>query len=167
MAIVEDFRIYPAMVRLAGCLCAEIEKAGLPAPCFCGVVEGTEANLDCGSCEDGCGAAWVRLADGFPTLDGISPNPNATCLSQFAFTLEVGITRCFSPFADAEGHGQGVAEHLDATRIQLADMSVMLRAISCCFGDAKETYNLGQYQPVPFDGGCGGGTWSVVVQAVP
>jgi hypothetical protein len=167
MPIVEDFRIYPALVRLAGCLCAEIEASGLPSPCFCGVVEGTEANLDCGSCEDGCGAAWVRLGDGFPTLDGTTLDPTATCLSQFAFTVEVGITRCFNPFSDSEGHGQGVAEHLEATRTQLADMAAMLRAINCCFANGEETYNLGQYSPLPFSGGCGGGTWTLVVQAVP
>jgi len=166
MPITEDFRIYPAMVRLAGCLCAEIQASGLPTPCFCGVIEGTEANLDCGSCEDGCGAAWVRLVDGFPTQDGVTFDPNATCLSQYAFTLEVGITRCFSPFEDSEGGQPGVAAHLEATRIQMADMSAMLRAIKCCFDNDEQPYNMGQYQPIPFTGGCGGGTWNIVVQGV-
>ena len=163
MPITEDFLIYPAMVRLAGCLCAELKKSGLPEPCFCGIAEGTEANLDCGSCDDGCGAAWVRLANAFPSQDGVSPAAIATCNSQIVFQLEVGVTRCFSPFADSEGNGQGIAEHLEATRLQLADMAAIKRAIACCFADEDAEYNLGAYTPIPFSGGCGGGSWLVTV----
>lgn len=164
MPVIEDFRIYPKMLQLAGCLCQQIAESGLPSPCFCGVVEGSEPSLDCGACEDGCGAAWVRLDSAFPTSDGINLDPLAKCSSRLGFTLEVGITRCFSPFGDAEGNQPGIAEHLEATRIQLADMSAMFRAIQCCFSE-DDDYNLGQYTPLPFLGGCGGGSWSLVVQA--
>lgn len=165
MAIVEDFLIYPAMVRLAACLCNELKASGLPEPCFCGIIEGTSADLDCGSCEDGCGAAWVRLVTAFPTQDGISPTQIAVCNTQLAFQLEVGVTRCFSPFVDDEGNQQGVAEHLEATRIQIADMAAIRRAIACCFSDAEDgDYNLGTYTPIPFSGGCGGGAWALTVQ---
>lgn len=165
MALVEDFHIYPAMIQLAACLCAELKDSGLPEPCFCGIIEGTEANLDCGSCEDGCGAAWVRLDSAFPTSDGVTLDPLAKCTSQIAYTLEVGVTRCFSPFADADGNGIGVAEHLDAARLQLADMAAVVRAIKCCFDRDEWDYNLGIYTPVPFTGGCGGGIWQLTVQA--
>lgn len=162
MPIIEDFLVYPAMLRLAACLCAEIKDSGLPEPCFCGIVEGTSADLDCGSCEDGCGAAWVRLAQAFPSTDGISPTQLATCSTQLVFQLEVGITRCFSPFSDDSGNAQGIAEHLDATRTQLADMAAIRRAIACCFGTDSD-YNLGVYTPIAFTGGCGGGSWSLTV----
>lgn len=152
------------MVKLSACLCAEIESSGLPTPCFCGITEGTEANLDCGSCDEGCGAAWVRLDNAFPTTDF----PNATtgvalCGTQLAFVLEVGITRCFSPFGDERGTGVGVAEHLEATRLQLADMAAMRRAIACCLATGDTDYTLGSYTPIPFQGGCGGGSWQVTV----
>lgn len=161
---VEDFLIYPHMVALAACLCAEIVASGLAEPCFCGITEGTEANLDCGSCENGCGAAWVRLDSAVPTTD--FPNANtssAKCNTDVAFILEVGVTRCFTPFADERGNPVGVAEHLASTRDQLADMAAMRRAIACCFATGDTEYVLGAYSPIPFAGGCGGGSWQVTV----
>lgn len=164
MAFREDFLIYPTMVRLSGCLCAEITASELPEPCFCGIIPGTEQALDCGSCDDGCGAAWVRLSNGFITSDFPQPDISlANCNKGVAFALEVGITRCFSPFGDAEGNMPGVDEYLRQTRLQLADMAAIRRAISCCFATVDTDYILGSYSPIPFDGGCGGGAWEVYV----
>lgn len=164
MALREDLLIYPAMVRLSGCLCAELVASELPTPCFCGVIPGTESNLDCGNCKDGCGAAWVRLATGFPSSDfPIISNTLQNCGTPLAFQLEVGITRCFSPFADRSGNAPGVEENLRQTRLQLADMAAMRRAIACCFADVDTDYMLGPYLPLSFQGGCGGGFWTVYV----
>ena len=92
MAFREDVLIYPTMVRLSSCLCAEITASELPEPCFCGIIPGTEQNLDCGSCDDGCGAAWVRLDTGFITSDFPQPDISlANCNKQVAFALEVGM----------------------------------------------------------------------------
>lgn len=153
------------MLKLASCLCAELASSGLPEPCFCGIIEGTEANLDCGSCEDGCGAAWVRLDGIVPTTDFPVPETLiARCNTELAVVLEVGVTRCFSPFTDERGNGATLAEHLDATRLQIADMAAMRRAIACCFVAGDVDYLLGAYTPITFQGGCGGGSWQVTVR---
>jgi hypothetical protein len=104
------------------------------------------------------------LDSAVPTRDFPNPDTSAAkCGSQIAFSIEVGITRCFSPFSDERGNGQGVAEHLDVTRTQLADMAAMKRAIACCFADKDTDYVLGSYSPITFLGGCGGGSWQIVV----
>lgn len=161
----EDFMIYGQMLELAACLCAELAASGLGSPCFCGIVEGTEANLDCGSCDDGCGAAWVRLDSAVPFTNFPDAEVGvATCSTALAFVLEVGVTRCFTPFVDDQGTGAGVQEHLDQTRLQIADMAATRRAIACCFAKDEEIlYALGAYTPISFQGGCGGGSWLVTV----
>jgi len=155
------------MVKLAGCLQDEIVASGLPQPCFIGVVEGDSAALDCDSCGGGaCGAAWVRLSSAFPSQSFPIQDSVATCATRLAFVLEVGITRCFSPFADEYGRQPSIEDHMNATRLQMADMSAMRRAIACCLGDEEYEdidYILGQYTPVPFMGGCGGGTWELTI----
>lgn len=171
IAFREDDFIYPLMIALTGCLCDEIEQSGLPEPCQCSVLPGGEAVLDyCGDCDSGgCGGqAWVRLAGAYPSRDfpaldeGVVP-----CDSPMAFLVEIGIARCIS-VGEANGIGgytpPSVPEQVEAVRVQMADMSAIRRALTCCLTEKYEdlTFTLGQYVPIA-GGGCNGGTWNVTV----
>lgn len=164
----EDSIVYPRMIKLLACLCEEITASGLPALCRCAVVPGPEAVMDmCGACENGkCGGqAWVRLVDAnpsrtFPALDDTSQN----CKSPLAFQLELGVARCLPTGTNSPVRGYeppSVEQLLEATRLQMADMAAMRRAVMCCFGEDDATYLLTTYQPLSVTGDCGGGTWTV------
>lgn len=171
----EDTTVYPVMIELAACLCAEIAASELPTPCFCGVLPGSTVSLDyCGgdSCEGECGGqAWVRPVDIYPSA--VFPNPDVTptnCNSPLAFRLEVGIGRCVPM-----GHNNPVGgytpptvdEQLAAARLQMADMAAMRRAIQCCMaGNENLDYVLESYTPLIPQGGCGGGSFTVVIRSL-
>lgn len=161
----EDTLIYPIMVGMSACLCTELENSGLPEPCFCGLVPGQDAVTDC-SCGNGgkCGSAWVRLIEAFPSTNFPDPDiDQATCSSLLVFRLEVGIARCVEVM-DERGNAPTMAEQLSAVRTQMADMAAMRRAIQCCMADLDTEYVLGTYQPTSLLGGCGGGTWDVLIR---
>lgn len=171
MALIEDWTVYPTMVKLAACLCEEMDRSGFGPLCFCGIIPGAEAVVDfCGNdgrdCdEDGAcgGMAWVRLVAGFPSDDLLGPSEDATCATPMAFELEVGSTQC-APSPDSDGTPPGLEEQLAATRRQLAAMAAMRRAIACCMAiDDDLDYLLGSYEPIPVLGGCLGGVWTVTV----
>lgn len=169
--LVEDFLIYPKMVQIAGCLCSELEAAGI-STCFCGVLPGGEAVLDfCGGEDGGCdaagcgGQAWVRLTQAYPSTSFPDPDVVASnCNGGITFELEVGFSHC-APMPDSDGTPPTVGEQLEAVRIQMAGMAAMRRAISCCWGnrDDEPEFLLGAYTPQPVSGGCISATWSVLV----
>lgn len=170
----EDVEIYPIMVDLAACLCTELEASGLGGACFCGIIPGDQAVLDvCATCEKAgaaCpGQAWVRLITGYPS--SLFPQPDvqgASCNTPLAYQIEIGVARCFPTGKANNVSGYTpptMAEQLNATRLQLADMAAMKRAIKCCLSGSHEdlTYVLGAYVPISTGGGCGGGVWQLTV----
>ena len=161
----EDDIAYPRMVELAACLCTELTASGLPDVCFCGVLPGAMVALDtCGGCgaTGKCGQAWVRLVSVFPSNNFPNPDSAPTCASLLAFELEIGVMRC-APAMDSRGNPPTVAQQLDAVRLQTADMLAMRRAVACCMGGTDNAYFLGTYSPYGPQGGCVGGSWTVVV----
>jgi hypothetical protein len=166
----EDTIIYPSMIKLVGCLCAEIAASGLPEPCSCAPMLGALVLDFCSACEDGkCGGqAWVRLIRAFPSTNFPVPllDPQ-NCVAPLAYELEIGITRC-KPLGKTSGVRGYTPPSMDqivaALRLQTADIAVMRRAVLCCFGDDDFDYILGTYQPLPIDGDCLGGTFNLFVQ---
>lgn len=171
--MIEDTLVYPTAVAMAACLCAEIEASDLPTPCFCGILPGSSVTLDwCGGnqCTGSCGGqAWVRPGEVYPS--SIFPQPDVTpgnCDSPLAFRLEVGIARCIPTGSNNPVAGftpPSLAEQLEAARLQLADMAAIRRAIQCCLGaDEDLDYVLESYTPLNPQGGCGGGSFTVVIR---
>lgn len=168
----EDALVYPSLIKMTACLCAEIEASGLPTPCSCALVPGPLAVMDgCGGCSGGsCGGqAWVRLVAASQSRTFPSPdNTLSSCAVPLMWTVEVGIARC-APTGTNGVRGfipPSTDEYLAAVRLQTADMAAMRRAIQCCFGDGTYTYLLGPYQPMPVSADCEGGTWTVQVWEV-
>lgn len=171
---VEDFIAWPAMVKLAGCLCTTLAQRGLPELCRCSPVPGGQAILElCGSCngEKGCGGmGWVRMVNEFPSREFPSPDTQGLCNAPRAYMLEVGIVRC-----QPTGTGNSIIGYqpptleqmVDATRLQMADKSAIVAAIQCCLNDADDevSYSLGQYTTLT-TGDCGGGMWTVTLWSV-
>lgn len=168
LPFLEDELIYPLMVELSGCLCAENDASGMGPMCFCGLTFGDEPNVDCGECDDGCGSGWVRLINAFPSTDFFpAQDGEATCATLLAASIEVGIIRCTEVVLE-DGSAPGVSSQLGSARQQLADMALIRRAIRCCFDNKYKDldYVLGTYTPASSDGGCVGGYWEITVRQV-
>lgn len=159
--IVEDRTIWPALVSLTSCLCQQIDVDGLPPVCICTPMPGEEISTDYVS-ED-AGMAWVRLESGWPSTTFPSPAASAACNAPLAFNLEVGIAYCAPTLTDG-GEPPDLAAQFDSTRLQLAAMSTIRRAIICCFpASTIHSVVLGVYQPMGPQGGVVGGYWSIAV----
>lgn len=167
--MIEDLRIWPLTVRLAGCLCEELADAGGPPLCFCGVVPGEAAAYDyCSPCDSGgCGMAWVRLAGVVPlntvstgSFAGVVPG-GGRCAPALAAVYEVGVLRC-APTLDG-GELPDVATQLTAAHLQASDMAAAGRAAACCFKSDGRFIDVGGWAPLGPAGGCLGGAWTVTV----
>lgn len=156
--LIDDQGVWPTLITLRDCLCEEIVKSGLPEVCYCDVMPGALAPFD--FADDGM--AWVRVTQAFPSLQFPNQSLDArrSCASPLAYGIEVGIVRC-APKYDHAGNPPSAAEEFESTRIQLADMAAMRRAINCCLG--KRDAVLGIYTPIGPDEGGIGGTWTVNV----
>lgn len=174
---IEDPVAWPTMVKLAACLCTTLEARGLPGTCQCTVVPGPMAVLEaCGSCSSGstpCGGqGWVRFVNEFPSRTFPQPDlTGGTCDTPMAYTLEVGVSRCF-PSGNANSISGYTAPTMEqmvtATRLQMADKAAMLAAIKCCLLDDDEdlTYAIGNYTTIQAAADCGGGMWTVTIWGV-
>jgi hypothetical protein len=165
----EDVRFWPALLELASCLCAEIAEAGLPEPCFCGILPGDLVPLDyCQECDGGkCGMAWVRTVNiqeqrvsRYDSMEGSSIRAR-NCTAPLDMIVEVGVTRC-APMPESDGTPPSMAEQLDSARLVMADQAAALRAIRCCL-DSKYPIRVGTWLPMGPSGGCIGGAWTVTI----
>lgn len=151
---------------LAACLCGEVCESDLPGVCFCGVLPGSSVALDyVNSCTDAtCGMAWVRLVSATPgglSSDLLTQTNN--CETGLRLNVEVGIVRC-SPSPDDEGNPPSAEDMLAATELQIDDMMLMRRAITCCVD--SHDYLLGSYSPFGPEGGAVGGFWTVQILVI-
>jgi hypothetical protein len=151
------------LLDLASCVCAELDKAGLPPTCFCGVIPGEVAFDHCGNnCDSGdCGGmAWVspRVITpsevAFGTVTSVAPRRCQVPMLDIGF--EAGIVRC-APTPDSDGTPPSMAVYLEAARLQMADMAAIERALLCCQSEAPR---LDTWVSVGPEGGCLGGVWA-------
>jgi hypothetical protein len=162
VAYTEDTRVWPMLLDLASCVCAEFNKAGLPEFCFCGIVPGLAVFDFCGeNCEEGtCGGmAWVSPRIITPSQEGavgVSVSPRRCQTPMLDVGFEVGAVRC-APMPDSDGTPPSMAVQLEAARLQMADMAAIERALLCCF---SETPALDTWVSIGPDGGCLGGVWA-------
>lgn len=164
-ALADDSSVYPILLELADCLCAEVDPDGKMR--FCGVLVGNQIPAEgIDDCDD-CGLGYVRLGTGFPSTE-LFPQPDpgaATCTTIWAYQIYIGVVRC-APVGGSDGsppHSDDIAEY---SRQLLADMAAIRRAVKCCFMDKFEdaNYAIGAYTPLPMEGGIGGGELLVTVQ---
>lgn len=149
---------------LAACLCAELTPAGAVEPdlCYCDVAPGAIFAHDYSwECDDKCGAAWVRLANGY-NAEGLGiPSQNQGCGTLVGMDIEMGVIRCL----EQEERGKPpTAESMRAAfNQQISDMLAIRRAVRCCEALGDLDYLLGVYQPIGPTGMVVGGTWTITL----
>jgi hypothetical protein len=161
VVMVDDRSIWPAVTALTNCLCTQIASDGLPPVCICSPMPGDSIATDYVS--DDAGMAWVRVVLGWPSTSFPAQSQSAACSAPLAFQLEVGLVYC-APAVSSDGEPPDLPAQFDATRLQLAGMNTMRRALRCCFpGQRGADTVLGNYTPMGPMGGVVGGTWTVFV----
>lgn len=165
--IVEETDVYPILVKLAACLCSELDSRGVGGQCFCGVKFGGTVAWDSCECNTGkkCGGmAWVRLVQSFPSTAFPQPDNSVNCFDNEAHRIEVAVIGCV-PTMDARGNLPSMDDELEAARRHLAYKAAMRAAIKCCFLSFDEEVQVfvENYTPFENQGGCGGGTYSIIV----
>lgn len=135
--------------------------------CAMTIYPGSAVPIDYAGLEDcGGGMAWVRLVSAVPTVSFPNADTIATsCAYTVAYQLEIAIMRP-APL-DPETFGQDVdlpsdTDHFEATRRQMDDMHLMLRAIEGA-RDGVTDLIIGQYSPLGPQGGAVGGMWGLTV----
>lgn len=157
----EDQAAWPGVSALVSCLCQEMEAANLGPLCLCSPLPGSQIALDYGT----EGMAWVRVVGAWPseTFPAQAPSRGRSCTAPLAIQLEVGAARCAPAIGD-QGELPTLTEQFDVTRLQMADMAAMRRAIQCCATAQPGLIELGQYTPGGPQGGVVWGTWSVFIE---
>lgn len=142
---------------LAACLCAQIDEAGSPPPCFCGVMPGVDIAIDLmNSCDDRCGIAFVNVTAVYPSNEvGIANLTPGNCGSGIGFDINLGIFRCFP--IEVGGIMPPPEELLEITRQQMLDQATINKAINCCDWISGKDFVVGQYTPQGPAGGAIGG----------
>ncbi len=158
----EDRTIWPVMTAMAGCLEAEFEKSGLGGIDKMLLWPGADITDLRG--DGGCVQAWVRLNQEYPSTN--FPNQDTTHPgTQWPLAIEivVGVAHCVS-IGDDPREGPTPEEVFNDTRLQLAYMSAMRRAICTCLNAEKKVYILEDYTPSGPLGGTVMGEWAVLVR---
>lgn len=158
-AIVDDLAIWPLLSELKSCLCAEV-----PDNCFCGIIIGNDS-IPVGLDEyETPPVAYVRLNNGFPSTTFPLADQEANCFTTMAYDITVGVLRC-APMGE-DGAPPTSDEMNDYARQALADMALIRRVLRCCLGRDKFP-NLdqwvGQWTPIPIEGGYGGGEQQIII----
>lgn len=168
---IEDPLVMPILIEVLDCLNQEVAKVTNPPTFVQARAGGSVAHL-LSLVEDECcqGLAWVRPgphwpSSNFPEQDE-APLPKG--VAAWAVTLELGVIRCMpTPGADRIPTAD---EWMAVTQAVMDDAAAMRRAICCWIesgtaaqGRERNTI-IGQWLPIEIEGGCVGGTITVVIK---
>lgn len=158
MDFVDDTKIWPLLTELAAEQYVQSGEAGLPEPCFHGVVPGETLSFDyCQPCTTAgkCGTYWVRLVS-MREIEG-ELGRRTVCAKQFEIDIEMGAIRCFQTVS-AGGKAASPEQNEAAFRLQMAERQVIETVLRC--GHKEYDPLLAQYSPIGPLGGCVGGSWT-------
>lgn len=168
----QDGVVFPVLEGLLECFKQQLAGIGITRWCKMAVIPGGLPALDyCGSddCGEGCadngiGEGWVRLAGMFPSQQFPNPDASTSCaVSRYAIEVEIGYSLC-APMPDNDGTPPSDEEDRAASAKQSALMMAARRALICCAGDEDRDVQIGQFTPLPVQGGCVAATWSGFIE---
>lgn len=160
----------PVANKLLVCLTTQLQE--LPSPP--GLIQlrvGADTGPLVGPNVDECcqGLAWVRVASVYPSWDSF-PAPDNTWLPcgplAYAVVLEMGVAFCM-PWSDSDDEFDNVdppntTDWSNAFATLMQHQTLMRRAAACCW-PATQRRAVGEWNPLPVEGGCNGGTLRVTV----
>lgn len=163
----------PVAAELLACFTEQLETLPEP-PKYIQMRVGQETGPLIGPGVDECcsGLAWVRVAGVRPSWDSF-PQTDNTWLPcgplAYAVDLEMGIAFCM-PWSDSGESFDNVdppstADWAQAFATQMRDQTIMRRTAACCFRPTQRRA-VGEWTPLPVEGGCTGGKLTVTVSVM-
>lgn len=166
--LVDDKFFLPRLMRLQECLCEELEKAGGPGLCFCGLTPVGRPPLGLMDCSSGeCGVAWVSPVSLFPygTFPAPADGLRSSCATPMAMRVQLGVARCH-PRPRRGNATIDAQDSFEAVRLYLSDMAAVKRALQCCFTSTPgKDYivSLESWEPLEPESNASGGSWTAVI----
>jgi hypothetical protein len=160
----EDDSIYPVLLAMLECAELELEKSGLPPVGYASIQPGALPVLDHVGNGKECDEMIINVTNGFPTNGFPIIDQFGTCGSAMAFEVQLGVFRCAPVPAGKLPQNFKLptpVQQLNATRLHLADMQAMKRALACCLKNYE--YVIRTWLPYGPAGGAVGGAWLVAV----
>jgi hypothetical protein len=160
----------PVANQLLTCLTDQLQ--GLPSPPkYIQLRVGQETGPLIGANVDECcaGLAWVRIANIYPSWDSF-PAADNTWLPcgplAYAVVLEMGVAFCM-PWSDSDDSFDNQdppneGDWTTAFETQMQHQTLMRRAAACCWRPTQRRA-VGEWTPLPVEGGCTGGKLTVTV----
>jgi hypothetical protein len=163
----------PVANALLACLTEQMNNLPSP-PKYVQLRVGTDTGPLIGPNVDECcaGLAWVRVANVYPSWDSF-PSPDYDWLPcgplAYAVVLEMGSAYCM-PWSDSDDSFENIdppstADWQTAFTTQQQHQTLMRRAAACCFAPTQRRA-VGEWNPLPVEGGCTGGTIRVTVSVM-
>lgn len=165
-----DTMVLPIAENLLACLCEAVAEAPNP-PASCCLRPGVTVAQGVSEHEDECceGLAWVRVSRVWPTgsevgFPAINDDPFNCSPISYGIEMEMGIYRC-APTGDERN--LPTCDEWTATTEQILDDAASMRRAWCCFRDNYDNSAklVGQWIPVMVQGGCTGGTMTIMIES--
>jgi hypothetical protein len=163
----------PAAQALLACLTEQLSQLPSP-PKYIQLRVGQETGPLIGPNVDECcsGLAWVRIAGVRPSWDSFPATDNTWTPCgplAYAVDLEMGVAFCM-PWSDSEGSFEdtdppSTQDWATAAATQMQHQNLMRRAAACCFLPTQRRA-VGEWAPLPVEGGCTGGKLTVTVSVM-
>jgi len=163
----------PVAEELMACFVDQLSTLPVP-PRYIQLRVGQETGPLIGANVDECcaGLAWIRIANIYPSWDSF-PAPDNTWLPcgplAYAVVLEMGVSFCM-PWSDSGDSFDNIdppssADWASAFNTQMVHQTLMRRTAACCFRPTQRRA-VGEWTPLPVEGGCTGGKLLVTVSVM-
>jgi hypothetical protein len=161
-----DAQAKKVLTQIVAGLLEEIHDKNWIEPCIAAIMPGEQVPFDyCGDGECGGGQVWARCVSITPIVTAEAGTP---CLTGMDMQVEVGMVGS-APWPERDHNNQIIlptaGEHTAAAELQLEQMGVMFKVITCQRFDMGKAV-VGAYTPIGPDGGCVGGAWLVTVPLI-
>jgi hypothetical protein len=163
----------PVAQELLACFAANLAELDDP-PTYVQLRLGQETGPLIGPNIDECcaGLAWVRIAGIYPSWDSFPAADNTwTPCGPFAYAvvLEMGVAFCM-PWSSSDETLDNIdppsaADWATAAATQMVHQTLMRRTAACCFRPTQRRA-VGEWSPLPIEGGCTGGKMLVTVSVM-
>lgn len=161
----------PVALELLTCFTAQLNELAKP-PANIQLRVGSETGPLIGPNTDECcaGLAWVRVANVYPSWDSF-PSADNDWLPcgplAYAVVLEMGVAFCM-PWSDSDESFDNwdppsTADWATAFNTQMVHQTLMRRTAACCWNPQRNRRAVGEWTPLPVEGGCTGGKLMVTV----
>jgi hypothetical protein len=163
----------PVAAELLACFTEQLQQLPSP-PRYIQMRVGQDTGPLIGPNVDECcsGLAWVRIAGVRPSWDSFPATDNTWTPCgplAYAVDLEMGVAFCM-PWSDSEGSFEDIdppsaQDWATAAATQMQHQTLMRRTAACCFRPTQRRA-VGEWSPLPVEGGCTGGKLTVTVSVM-